>query len=431
MKFWKSGICLMMSLCLVACGPTSSSLEESSSSVEETQTETQEVIEPFYIYCNDIITKDIIDSFVAEYPEYEEKIHIVGMEEEDYAAFLANGLNDSSAEQYPDLVVLSKDLKDLYLSSEDLLSVEQLGIQEEDFANMYDYMIAYGTDEAGDVKALSWMDAASVFVYRVSLAEQYLGVTSQEEMKHAISSWVNFAETANTLSGKTDGAVRIIPELNTVKTLLYYGNDSSWYPEEGKDFVISDFLMDGIMAYQDLEENLTWNYEVGSEAWYNAMSNGSTLGFFGSSYFVETLLAENCGETAGDWEICPAPSSYELDGVWVAATKDCAEKDLAEELLRYITMEQNVLLDVMDTHHVVVNHKTLVETMSTEGSITSDILSEECQLFYYLEEVASVLNKEDILLNELFWTEAQQYWSEKLNLEQLLADIEEKIEALK
>ena len=38
--------------------------------------------------------------------------------------------------------------------------------------------------------------------------------------------------------------------------------------------------------------------------------------------------------------------------------------------------------------------------------------------------------EEEAKLNDLFWNEAEYYWEDKLNLEQFLVDIEEKIEAL-
>lgn len=426
MKFWKSSICLIMSLSLVACNSYSSNTE----SAEETSGQTVEAVEPFYIYCNDEVTKGIVNSFVVEHKEYAEKIQLVGMEEEDYASFLATGLEDASAENYPDLVVLSRDLKDVYLENDKLLSIEQLGIKEEELSDMYDYMIQFGTDSEGTIKALSWADAASVFVYRVSLAEKYLEITTQEAMEDAIATWVDFAESANILAAKSNDKIRMIPELDSVKKLLYYGNNASWYPEDSEDFVISDFLMEGIMAYEELEENLAWDYKVESEEWYQAMADSTTLGFLGSSYFVETILAKNCGETAGDWAICRAPSSYELDGVWVAATKDCADRDLAEELLRYMTMEEGVLEDIAATRYIAVNNTTLMETLSAEEGVASPVLMENGMLFYYLEE-ASIPNKEEADINDLFWTEAESYWAEKLNLEQFLVQIEEKVKDLK
>ena len=408
MKFWKkSSICLMLSLCLMACGPSSTDGDKESNT--ESPSQTIEAVKPFYIYCNDEVTETVLEFFVAENPEYEEK--------------------DPGAEAYPDLIVFPYELKDMYLESEHLIPVSKLGIEEEDLAEMYEYMLQYGTDSEGKLKALSWMDAASVFVYRTSLAEEYLQIATPEEMENAISTWVSFAEIAGNLVERTDGAVRILPELKAVKELLYYGNPDSWYPEGSEEFVISDYLMEGIMSYLDLEENLTWNYEAGTDAWYDAMSDGSTLGFFGSSYFVEQILAKECGETAGDWDICRAPSSYEFDGVWVAATKHCADLELAEEIVRYMTMEEVVLEEIAATYHIAVNNKTLMETLSVEESAHSAILGEGGMLFYYLEE-GSVLKEEDKELNELFWTEAELYWNDKLNLEQLLVQLEEKIKAM-
>lgn len=424
-KIWnKNCICLVFVLCLAACSPSST---ESDSSAEESPSQTTEAANPFYIYCNDAVTGELLESFLTEKPEYRERVYIVGMEEENYPVLLENKLNNPDGEEYPDLAVMSQDMKDTYVERDVLAPVSSFGITEDDLSHMYDYMLQYGTDSSGTLKALSWMDTASVFIYRTSLAEEYLEITAPDAMEDAVNSWAAFADTATLLYTQSEGTVRILPELSTVKKMLYYGNPDSWYPEGSTDFVISNFLMDGLMGYKELMKNLTWNKEIGTDDWYQAMSDGSTLGFFGSSYFAEQVLGGQCGSTAGDWAVCPGPSSYGLDGIWLSGTSQCSDPDLAGEILRYVTGKRTVLKEAAVNHHIAVNHNSLMDTLSSADQSHGDVLTYG-GMFTYASAAGSFLREEDRMLNDLFWKDAEYYWNGTLDIEEVLEQFVEDAE---
>lgn len=416
-KIWnRNCICLVFVLCLAACSPSSTG---SDSSTEGSPGQTIEAVNSFYIYCNDAITGELLESFLTEKPEYRERVHIVGMEEENYPVLLENKLNDPNGEEYPDLAVMSQNMKDTYVERDVLAPVSSFGITENDLSHMYDYMLQYGMDSSGTLKALSWMDTASVFVYRTSLAKEYLEITAPDAMEDAMNSWAAFADTAALLCTQSEGKVRILPELDTVKKMLYYGNPNSWYPEGSADFVISDFLIDGLMGYKELTEDLTWDKKIGTDDWYQAMSDGSTLGFFGNSYFVEQILAGQCGSTAGDWAVCLGPSSYELDGIWLSGTSQCSDPDLAGEILRYVTGKRSVLKKIAENHHIAVNHSSLMNTLSSSDQSHGDVLASG-GMFTYASVSGSFLSQEDRTLNDLFWRDAEYYWDDTLDIEEVL-----------
>ena len=53
-----------------------------------------------------------------------------------------------------------------------------------------------GTDQNGVLKGASWQAAAGGYCYRTDLAEQYLGVTTPEEMQAKVADWDTFWATA-------------------------------------------------------------------------------------------------------------------------------------------------------------------------------------------------------------------------------------------
>ena len=102
----------------------------------------------------------------------------------------ANGTDAN--EQYAQ-VFLSGDDVDLYFCDADWNMAYQnndeysaplsaVGISEDMYANAYDYTVAMGKDKNGVLKGASWQAAAGGYAYRADLAEEYLGVTSPEDM---------------------------------------------------------------------------------------------------------------------------------------------------------------------------------------------------------------------------------------------------------
>ncbi len=422
----KCRVCLIGLLCLAACGPSSSPqipTEEGSSSpaVEDKKS--------FYIYCSDETTQEMIESFLEENPKEKERVLIVPIEGETGAALLENKLADPEGEEYPDLLVVSQERKEEYLEKGIFAPVEQFGISQQDLSQMYDYMLQYGEDDSGTVRALSWMDSASVFVYRTSLAKTYLQITDPHAMEDAISNWEAFADMAEQIKTVSEGTVRAAAELDTIKTMMFHGNPDSWYPEGSEQFVIGDFLMEALVGYGELAEDLTWDKKAGTEEWYAAMSDGTTLGFFGSSYFVERVLGGHCGDTAGDWSVCLGPSSCSLDGVWLGGTNECSDSELAGEILRYVTGTRSLLRETAETDHIAVNHKSLMESLSSSAQSEQTVLSED-GMFVYASAAGVVFDRDEEALNELFWEDAEHYWDHRMNIEEVLDKFVEDAETL-
>ena len=104
------------------------------------------------------------------------------------------GSNGTDANEQYAQVFLSGDDVDLYFCDADWNMAYQnndeysaplsaVGISEDMYANAYDYTVAMGKDKNGVLKGASWQAAAGGYAYRADLAEEYLGVTSPEDMQ--------------------------------------------------------------------------------------------------------------------------------------------------------------------------------------------------------------------------------------------------------
>lgn len=128
---------------------------------------------------------------------------------------------NSSYYNAPDLVLLEPEyIQDCFPYITD---VKELGISENDTAQMYEYTKQIGTDEKGALKALSWAASSGVFAYRRSIARAFRGRQPRNRKR----------------SGKGLGKLRENSEKGSGEGLLYYclnhRNPQSLYRQQERD----------------------------------------------------------------------------------------------------------------------------------------------------------------------------------------------------
>ena len=137
------------------------------------------------------------------------------------------GSNGTDANEQYAQVFLSGDDVDLYFCDADWNMAYQnndeysaplsaVGISEDMYANAYDYTVAMGKDKNGVLKGASWQAAAGGYAYRADLAEEYLGVTSPEDMQAQVGSWDDFWKTAATVYEKSGNTTAMADSLGGV-----------------------------------------------------------------------------------------------------------------------------------------------------------------------------------------------------------------------
>ena len=164
-------------------------------------------------------------------------------------------------EQYAQ-VFLSGDDVDLYFCDADWNMAYQnndeysaplsaVGISEDMYANAYGYTVNMGKDKNGVLKGASWQAAAGGYAYRADLAEEYLGVTSPEDMQAQVGSWDDFWATAATVYEKSGKTTAMADSLGGVWRAYSNGNRTKSWVNDGKldSSSVGDFVNNkGVMS---------------------------------------------------------------------------------------------------------------------------------------------------------------------------------------
>ncbi|MDE6088781.1 MAG: hypothetical protein K2G25_10430 [Oscillospiraceae bacterium] len=272
--------------------------------------------------------------------------------------------------------------------------LEQLGISTADYADAYQYTVEIGTDNNGVLKAASWQAAAGGWAYNADLAEEYLGVTSEDDMQAKVSNWDNFKATAEELKTASDGAVTMTVSLGGLWQAFSTAQNAAWV--DGTTIntgIASDFVamakeyVDGGYIDSSVEQ---WGTE-----WENYGKDGKTLGYFFSTWCLGegAQLDTNCG-TAGNWRLIQGPQEYFWGGSWLCVSPNCNTATEAANFIRTFTCNADTMEEYALYSGDFANNKVAMNKIISDGSNSNPSLGGQDQ-FAVLASVAEGIKMSD------------------------------------
>lgn len=388
----------------------------------------------FYIYASNKTFEERLQYVYKKYPDMKKRIKLVCIEEpEKYRKKLEQLLQTPEAEDYPDMVVLDADTIREDACGDNLLSIADCGLTDEDSAQMYPYTLELATDQkTGDVMGLSWQICPGAFVYRADLAETYLGVFSPEEMQERVATWDSFLQTAQEIKNASEDGTRILSSCQDI-TEVFAVNKSLPWVDDTDVFSIDDTMLTYMEVYKILyTEELTQNSEKGSEEWKVGAYKDTVFGYFGGANFLQYVLKLYCGgETVGEgtyglWNICQGPGAYYDGGSWLCATTGCEDPEFAGSIMKALCCDTEILSDIAEGTGALVNHKAVMQSLSDEGKGSYDLLGG--QSYYALlmslaERInVSTVTSYDTRIKELLLLQTQAYAQGEKNQEETITD---------
>ena len=390
--------------------------------------------EPFYIYSWNTELQERLSYVFAKYPEIEERVVYVnvgdsGVYQEKIDALLAT----PDAEDYPDLMATEAAYIMKYTNSDYTLPVTDLGLTEADLAEMYPYTIQIATDQRdGSLKGVSWQSCPGAYMYRRSLAEQYLGTSDPAEVQEYVKDWPTFIETAKLINEKSGGATKIISSNDDVQN-VFWSNKSSPWVDDNKNFVYDETLDTMMDVYYELEQNdLSAKTTCWSEEWNAGPSTDGVFSYFGCTWFLHWTIKANCGGAAvgegtyGDWAMCAGPQDYYWGGTWLCATAGCSDKELAGQIMKTLCCDTENMTKLSEETLDYVNNKAAMKALSDAGKGAYDFLGGQdfIAVFSPLAENVDVswMSAYDQKCNELIVGQAQAYAKGEKDKETAVAD---------
>lgn len=353
----------------------------------------------------DEIEKIVNNYYKVKHGDLDYTIKVVSIPSDQYETKLDPVLGTDTA---PDVVALESAFVKKYVESGMLANLEDYGLLDQ-AKDTYEYVKEVGTTSDDKLVALAWQAAPGAFFYRTSLAEQYLGLSSAEEVQAAISDYDKFYETAKTLKEKSNGSVYMVSSVHDLAKPFYGQRKHGWVEDE--KLVIDDSLYDLLdLSKKFVSEGLTLDAEGQGEEWFAGMSGNEIFGYslptWGLSYWLKANAeSSSTGETtAGDWTMVQGPTSWFWGGTWLGITETSDMKEEAADLISYITTDEDFLKSWAEDTGDFVGNQSVVNAM--KGSQTEEFLGGQSSYSAFSDMSqninASILTAYDQTIESLF-----------------------------
>ena len=371
--------------------------------------------------------------YLPDHPELDIEFQIYPTDGSAYTTKVDNTFGANAAsDEAPDIFTLEAAFVKHYVESDWTGDLKEIGFTDEELSVAFPVMAQIGQNAAGVQKGLSWQSTPGVLMYRASLAEKYLGVTSPEEMQAKVADWDTFLETAEELKTASNGECKMVIGAGDIWNAYQYQRSEGWVVD-GK-LNIDDELLDFEELCKTLEEDdLTHKGGAWSEVWFAGMRGElPTLCYFLPTWGLHYTLKPNCvagwdadnpdseeniknateNGTYGDWRITDGPVAYSWGGTWMginaakAAAADDAKKAAMHDLIKFFTLNDDFLTQYAKDSGDFVGSKVAVDKILAEGGTPNPFLGGQDHYAIFASAAAlangSLMSEYDDTINGLW-----------------------------
>lgn len=302
------------------------------------------------------------------------------------------------------------------------------------------YTIKIGTNSNGDLVALSHQSAAGGIGYKRELAKKYLGTDDPKTVGEMLATPEKILETGRKVKEASDGKVKLFAGNEELFKIFLGSREKPW--------VVDDkFYMDPKMEeYIDLakkmrDEGLDGGLPQWEPAWSASIQDDIHMCYaiptWGVNWIIDTNEAKgikvmesddgNGGGEGGRWAIT-TPIPYYEGGTWFGISQKSKNKELAWEFIKFITTNEDFLLDYGKTDFV--SNKIVIDKMKNDDSVVSKVVNDNLYKVYgdMIDSInGDILTKYDDIIKKAFNDSVKNYLAGESTKKELMKLFKEKI----
>lgn len=260
------------------------------------------------------------------------------------------------------------------------LALDKLGLTDADFPNIHSYTDEIGKDGNGVRKGISWQAAAGGYGYNARLAEEYLGVTSPEEMQAKVADWDKFVATAKEVSEASNGGCAMADSLGGLWQAYACGRTTPWVVDNALQ--IDDFCK----SYADTAKALwdcggvTKNSQWASDgSWTAAGTTGACMGYFASTwgfggFFLDAAGGEG-GAEYGNWNLVQGPTPFYWGGTWIVVNPATDNGQEARDFIISAASDEAQMTDYATKKPEYVNNTSVMDALNNADTVYNQKIS--------------------------------------------------------
>lgn len=345
-----------------------------------------------------------------------------------YADNVENRLNSGES---IDLFLGDDKMAARFANNPNVSSLSEMNITEDELAAQYHYTRVLASDTNGIQKGAAFNAEPGIIIYRADYAEQYLGITHQEEMQELLSSWDTFLSVAQKLNDKTDGKIKMLTGSADIWKSIEGAMTGLW-TSDGKLAVSEETMAKWLNYIKSLDKcNAFLDTKIMSDDWYDAINDG-VFCFFSAPWLNKDTALDNAdtntifsaskrnGKSFGKWKTSLAPGGFTYGGNWLYSSANSTNKQIAGEIIRAFTCDSEFMRLIALGNMEYVNNTDVIQKLS-ESQISNPMFKDLDAFSVYVDaangleiQAPSVYDND---ISRLLYEQTAKYSDDKISLE--------------
>ncbi|SHF93186.1 ABC-type glycerol-3-phosphate transport system, substrate-binding protein [Caldanaerobius fijiensis DSM 17918] len=272
-------------------------------------------------------------------------------------------------------------------------------------ANMVPYVVKLGSDEKGNIRALSWQATPGGFWYRRSLAKKYFGTDDPDKISQMMSTMSGLFDMGKKIYQESGGKIHLLANWGDLQSLQYAIRKNPWV-KDNTLFIDPEMMKVFDLAKEARDNNIEAKINSWTPAWAASMAQGTVFGYFIPSWGLQFVLKVNAPKTSGDWALATGPAHLWGGGTWFGIYSKSQKKDLAWQFVKFVTSNEDYLRQYVKDKGDFISYVPIIKEFANSDSFKEPflggqnyykVLSKEAQ---YID--ASVITKYDANINTFF-----------------------------
>lgn len=330
----------------------------------------------------------------------------------------------AKADDKIDLFLVEADYALKYVNSDYTLPVADLGIQDSELADQYQYTKDVVTDSNGVLKGVSWQGCPGVLFYNRQAAIDVLGSDDAATVQAAVADWDTFAATADKAQA---AGYKMTATVNDTYRTFSNNVSSKWV--EGDKISIDDNLMKWVeMSKAMVDKGQTGTADLWSDDWSAGFyPEGKVFCYFGPAWLINFCMAadqEGSIANQGGWGATEGPQGFYWGGTWICGATGTDNADLVADIIRKLTTDVDIMTEIVKADDDFVNNKPAMEAMAKDESYKSAVLGGINPLAMYCAGAGSIdlsnCSDYDQACNEEFQHAMKNYFDGNATLDEAI-----------
>lgn len=282
--------------------------------------------------------------------------------------------NTDAADDKVDLFLVEADYALKYVNTELAMPVSDLGISDSELSAQYKYTKDIVTDANGNLKGVSWQGCPGVLIYNREAAKEILGDDDPATVQAAVSDWDTYNETAKKV---VEAGYKMTATANDTFRVFSDNVTSPWVVD-GKINVDDNIKKWVDMSKEQVDAKITGTGDLWGDEWSAGFyPDGKVFCYFGPAWLIDFCMAADDSASiaaAGGWGATEGPQGFSWGGTWICAANGTDNPALVADIIRKLTVDTDIMLDIVKQDNDFVNNKPAMDEMANDSSYGDAVL---------------------------------------------------------